>query len=247
MSDPFESQLAALNAAAELMKQAKEVARLFDAVGMNLPPAIVRMLSDDDRSPRTKVSFQPVIPERPEEANKDWMWVPMEAVSAPALVLACLKEHGGEAEINTVVEYVKKARPALFSGSTYNIGPRLEDQDKITRADGKWKLLPKTETPVIHKGHMWGPPRVFISYDLAAHRRALIEQLLRSETNGLMAMQVMDLLKRSGACKAPMDKHVIKADLTDLARDRKIKRVGNSRKWTAVTAPTKTKGGIKDD
>jgi len=237
MTDRFSQEQRALNAASELMLQAKEVARLFKLAGMTLPERIARMVGEDEpngKPRRLMAAFVPEMPnDMPSEWKDDWIWIPVDAVSTITLALAVLRSEEQALAPREVVKRVQRYRKDQNVHSVYNVAVSLVRSGKITKDEAGWKLVRSTDAPVIHGRNAWGPPSSFAKADLAQHRRILVADLLRQNTDGLMVMQILRMLQDSGACRAPLSKELIQDDVTNM-KNEKAKRIGNSRKWTLM-------------
>jgi hypothetical protein len=130
---------------------------------------------------------------------------------------------------------VKRNDPNVNQGSIYNIGPRLESQGLIERAAAGWRLLDISRAPILTDTVAWGPHQgIFNKHEVAAHRRIAIMHLLESSSDGLQTMQITRHLKTWDFCKAPVDKDLVKWDITCLRKGKLVRQIGNTRKWTLI-------------
>ncbi len=214
-----------MSAATELMKQAQEVSRLFKLAKMPLPPAIERMLGGSGPDGATHG-----IPTKPPSWQPGWIWVPIAATTPGTLALAVLKESGVAMQVKDALQRASELNSKVVSGSFYNVGRRMEESKLIRRSKEGWEVIDRKKAPDLYEGYVWGPAEIFAQQDVTAHRRLLIEHLLRESPGGLMTMQIVRGLEAMN-CMAPVAKDLVKVDMEHLASLRKVKRVGNTRKW----------------
>jgi len=236
MSD-IEREIAAVNALAKFLADAKEVARLHGLAGMSVPGPVLRVLGPTlsattrPRGDGIRRSDDPPI-DRPDDWREDWLWVYPKDLNPSSLIRAILREKGAPVTVKAMIACVREHQPEAIVGSIYNVGPRLEAQQVITRSPEGWQLNDGAPAPVLYRGRAWGPASVFEKADLAAHRRSMIVDLLRSESDGLMIMQIMRKL-RSMECRAPVNKELIQYDI-EVMTGKVVRRRGNTRKWVLV-------------
>ncbi len=129
-----------------------------------------------------------------------------------------------------VVAAITRILPSVHRGSIANIGARLEGK-VINRTDDGWTLIDTAKAGVLHAGMLWGPPEIFQKTELAAHRREAILHLLAAQPSGLQIVQIVEQLLGCPWVHAPVNKDLLKADMEELRKDGKVRRVGNSKKW----------------
>ena len=61
-----------------------------------------------------------------------------------------------------------------------------------------------------------------------------ILQLLGANHGGFQLVQLTEELRRLGWVRAPINKDLLKADMDWLLGKKKVRRIGNSRKWGLV-------------
>jgi hypothetical protein len=230
----------ALQAHLKLIEHAGEVRRLFEEAGMALPPSVATLLGEGSsnsqagvREPRMVVT-PPESPQRPLEAEKDWVWVPASDLSVTTLVLGILRQHQRPLRPPELFAEIQRYNPDANFGSMLNIGLRLNGV-LIERSEQGWKVTNQEQAPVLHEGHAWGPAGVFLKQEVAAHRRVLICHILRAA--GPKGMQTMDItrqLQNSTYCRAPVSKDLVKMDMQALEGEHKVRKVGYSRRWTII-------------
>jgi hypothetical protein len=132
---------------------------------------------------------------------------------------------------DVLFDKLKSRRADAIKGSVYNMGPRW-DGDLIRRTFEGWALIDPSRAPVLHAGYAWGPPSAFTKQELAAHRRIILLHILAAAPNGLLIVQIAEQLANSEACKAPASKDLVKVDMAVLERDRKVRKIGGSKRWT---------------
>jgi hypothetical protein len=143
------------------------------------------------------------------------------------MVLAFLNE-GKSVPIKEIIKRVKEIHPDSNEGSIYNLAMQ---EKRIEKTDDGWKLKDGAEAPILFKNHIWSPARLFQKQDLAAFRRMAVIYLLNVSPDGLQIMQVYRQLREAGWLNTPLSKDLIKADLFLLKTEKKVKRLGNSKKW----------------
>jgi hypothetical protein len=237
------SQRAAAEAFSRLCDEAENVRVLYDAAGMAMPPAVAAFLdipADNGRSGRQpRISLPPPDPPpRPAEARSEWIWIPVKDVNAVRIVLGILRDSSTPLSLSAIADIVSKHQPDINPRSVLNIGPR-EDGKLLTRTDaGKWAIRERDKAPVLWEGFAWGPPEIFDKYELAAHRRIMILHLLQAMPSGLQTVQIMEHLRQLPYCRAPVSKEHVQVDMEVLHQQAKVRRIGNTKKWTIVESQT---------
>jgi len=209
----------------------------FDQEGIAVPPTLKRALADVNQDSTSnqvrKIPLRPPDrPERPPIANDDWLWIEVREASLRTIVLAILNE-GKAIPIKELINRVKEIFPDSNEGSIYN----LCREKRIQRTDQGWTLKSGVEAPVFYKKYIWSPVNLLQKQDLAAFRRMAIRYLLATSPDGLQIMQVYRELKSAEWLKAPLSKDLIKADLFVMKDEKRVKQLGNSKKWTLVKNP----------
>lgn len=235
----FESETRAYAAFMKWIEDAKEVRDLFESCRLPIPAPLARSMNivpttTNNERRGTLIPPAPDAPDRPQEAQHDWIWVKAKDLVETTLVLAVLRQASSTLSFRELVERVTKFKPDLNSGSVSNIGTRLGKTKSIERGDDGWKLIDKSAAPILTTGrevYAWGPTSIFQKQDLAQHRRVLIEHLLKASPKGLMNLQIVEQLSEADYCRAPATKDLVKGDLLAMSEQGKVKRVGNTRKY----------------
>jgi hypothetical protein len=134
------------------------------------------------------------------------------------------------------------AGPASNQGSIFNIGSRLSDRGVVRKlAEGGLVLVNRDQAPVINAQYVWGSAEVFQSAELAARRREIILDLLRSNSRmGLRNVEISAALERGPALGTSVTTDVIKIDMEQLSREKKAARLPGSRRWVLANDPRLT-------
>ena len=164
-------------------------------------------------------------------AQEEWLSIPAVEGTATSLVLAALRDKTTPVPVRRVGELVAEINPRIPLGTIHNIGTRLSASGLIARTDDGWSLLQNEMAPLLDHGYLWGPRTVFDKQDLAAHRREAILHVLECFSSGLQVVQIVEQLKATTWVQAPVSKDLLKADMEILENDRRVRRVGNSKKW----------------
>lgn len=236
----FSKERKAFSALNALLDAADECRRLYEDAGLPLPQPLARLFglmdTKADNEDRQQV-FQITPPQRPAAplgADETWIYVPVADALPTSLVLAVLAAEKQAMPPSLLIERIQKYRDDVNKGSIANIGSRLDAEGAICRDDGHWMLSGTRQVPVIAGAHIWGPAGAFQKQELAAHRRVLVEHVLRSCPDGLQIAQLTRTLQESCPWirpEIPLNKDQVKADIMDLAERGIVKRVGGSGKW----------------
>lgn len=235
--DLFNAELEATRSLMELYEQAKKCQLLFERAHMALPEPLRRVLGIT--SPAVKSIAPPNItaPEKPAmplDAGPDWAWIKASDAAPGTLVLAALRAAKAPLRPKDLIDFVTGILPEVPAGTIYNVGPRLEAQQIISRDDDGWALVKPESAGLIYKGHFWGPPSAFGKIEQAAQRRAALLHVLGFHPAGLQIMQILEQLKRCSWIVAPVNKDLVKEDIPILAKEGKVKRRGNTKNWEIV-------------
>ena len=231
-SSNFELESAAYDALKNWVDDAKKVKTAFERASLPLPPTLARALGHEDASKRrSPAAIRVEEPERPVEAKEGWVWLPITEALTISLVKAVLRGEEGPVKPKDVIDRIADLRNDLASGGVYNSAPRLIRDEIIEKVDGMWRLIAPDRCPVIKDVHLWGNPENLQKQEVAAHRRLLIVHLLEVFPGGLQVLQVVEQLKKMEQCKSPVTKDLVKADMTAMQDDKRVKRAGNSKKW----------------
>lgn len=237
MSNDYLAEKDAYASFAKLLTQVDECKRLFERAGIDVPEPLKRLMgtANGNRRRRTRVSIPALDrdyrPIQAVEAQEEWLSIPAVEGTATSLVLAALRDKSTPVPVRRVGELVAEVNPRIALGSIHNIGTRLSAQGVIRRTEDGWALLRNEASPLLDHGYLWGPRNVFDKPDLAAHRREAILHILECFPGGLQIVQIVEQLKSTSWVLAPVSKDLLKADMEILENDRKVRRVGNSKKW----------------
>ena len=240
---PWAVEVEAYQSFTELLAQAERCRQLFERANIAIPEPLKRLLGTSDvfgRGPQ-RALIPP--PERigPPEAEPGWISIDLKDAISTTIVLCVLRSsHPQPLRPKDVLARVLELRPEVSAGTIANIGSRL-DGKQIRRSEGLWALISPEKGAVLYQGRLWGDPGIFDKYELASHRREAILHVLRHFTGGLQNLQILEQLKTLSWLHAPLTKDLIKEDMTALAKDRLVRRRGNTRKWEAA-APSRERG-----
>jgi hypothetical protein len=230
----------------KLLQQAKTCQMLYQRAHMSLPEPLKRVLGMNG-SAVAAVTGELTIPAleappMPAGAKSDWMWIRQEDATPTSIALATLRAARKPVRARDVIAFVTEVLPNVPRGSINNIGSRL-DGKLISRSGGSWSLIHPEKAGVFSEGYLWGPKESFQKNELAAHRRMAILHILRFFEGGLQTTQIVEQLRRCAWVHAPVNKDLLKADLSILDKQEKVRRRGNSGKWEL--APTKEEKAMK--
>jgi hypothetical protein len=220
------------------LAEGRKVWETFDQEGVPIPETLKRALTDKDAKQGPNKGHSrptrlrpPEAPEKPRKADDDWIWNEASEASFEALVLAILSE-GKPLPIKELITRVKQFHPNLNEGSLYNVVGRLNEENKIQKGHEGWHLKNNSETtPILHKGHIWAPRNLLQKQDLAAFRRMAIRHVLGIRSDGLQVMQIFRELEGADWLDTPLSKDLVKADLSVMKKEGKVKRFGSEKKW----------------
>lgn len=241
--DRIQAETEALQSLVQLYAQAKQCKQLYERAHM-MPPEPLRRFLDippEEHKPApiaTKLTVEIPRPEhkRPGQATDEWVWVSV-LDCRPTVLIPAIMENANEPlrAVDIVKLVVGALNGTVAPGSVYNAVARLKQQEVIEKnEDGVWQLLQPEMAGVIYQGFVWGPAKVFLKEELAAHRREAILHILSYFSAGLELVQIVEQLQNCRWMKAPANKDLLKADIQVLEADRKIKRRGHTRKWELV-------------
>jgi hypothetical protein len=236
----YEKESRAYQAWERLRPEAEAARRLFDDAEIPLPPALARFFqisttqASVPSAPRLHVPPEPQPSVMPPENHTDWIWIPANELGEQSLVLAILSEASAPLSSKVVYERVRKFNHKAVAGTILNIGTRL-DGKLIERGESGWTLIDTLKAPAMFGDKAWGPPGVFQKQDIAQYRRRLIVHILSAQRSGLMIVQIVELLAQLDDKQVPANKDLVKMDIAALMKAGRIKRVGNSRKYTRTT------------
>jgi hypothetical protein len=230
--DLFNAELEAQRSLLDLYEQAKKCQVLFEHAHIALPEVLKRVLGMNgagDKAATSRITA-PQRPPMPPEAQQNWISIRDKEVTPTTIVLAILRGTKGPMRPRDLNDRVMNILPNVLRGSISNIGSRLDDT-LIRRTNEGWELLKPEAAGILHKGYVWGPPVVFGKTELAAQRREALLHLLQFFESGLQIVQIVEQLKQCPWIVAPINKDLVKEDIAGLAKEGKIKRRGNSKKW----------------
>lgn len=217
----------------DLIAQAEKCRMRHEQANMSLPEPLKRMLGMNGLGSVTAVRprIDPLErPTRPREAQDNWISIEAKYATPTAISLAVLRSSREPMRSRDVVAAVTKIIPHVPGGSIANIGSRLQGK-LINRTDAGWTLIDLARAGILHNGMLWGPPEIFGKVELAAHRREAILHILNCYPVGLQIIQIVEQLRGCPWVQAPNNKDLVKADMTFLDGEGKVRRQGNSKKW----------------
>lgn len=237
-------ELQAAQALVALYEQAKRCKQLYESAGLVIPEPLQRFLgigtvtengAKSLRSPATKGFITPPIdPEaRPVEAE-DWIYLPIQDAAPQSIALAYLRAAAKPVRHKDLVSYITNLLPNVPSGSISNIGTRMFAEGILASTEEGWIINDPARGGILGREVIWGPPSIFSSQEVAAHRRHAILHVLRQFPGGLQVVQIVEQLKSASWVKAPVNKDALKTDIKVLVSGGKIRQRGNSRKWELV-------------
>jgi hypothetical protein len=238
-ADRLELEATAHDIYLRLIKEVRECRVAFENAGIAVPARVNRFLDDEDRAngsptPPSVVITPPPSPQRPPQARRDWLWLPVAMATPTTLVRGVLRD--GRLQSRAIIDRIGELRvdTPVSPGVIANIGTRLDEKGEITRDEDGWALTDPERAPIILEGHLWGPKSAFEQYDLAEHRRNCVVHVIRAHPVGLQIVQILKMLEACGWVQAPLSKDLIKTDLHTLDGEGRAKRIGNSGKWRAI-------------
>jgi hypothetical protein len=237
--DQIQAEEEAYKSVTALLEQARMCQQLHERAGLALPDRIQRLLGAATNGTgrphdthRASVNIPPLNHVMPKDAGGDWLSIDVKESQATAVALAILREAGSAVRAKDVTAKVAAFLPGVLGGTLANAGTRLANDGVIERTEEGWKLLKPTQAGIIYEGRLWGRAEVFGKQELAAHRRESILHILKCFSGGLQIVQIVEQLNACPWVHAPVNKDLLKADIEILGGERKIRRVGNTRKWT---------------
>jgi hypothetical protein len=238
--DQIDSEQEAYQSVTALLELARKCEQLHQRAGLALPDRIQRLLGVSGSNgngkstsvARTVAQIPGPDQNRPKSVASECISINTREAIVTTLVLAILKEANGEpVRPRDITDRVMKLRPDSTSGSVANSGTRLVADGVVERTDDGWKLLKPERAATIQDGLLWGSPDIFIPAEIAAYRRAAILHILKHYPKGQQIIQIVEALNDSSWFHATANKDMLKADMQDLLKNRKVRRVGNTRKW----------------
>jgi hypothetical protein len=234
--DQIDAEQEAYQSVTALLEQARKCEQLHQRAGLTLPERVQRLLGSGLANGSGKsaqmVSHVPA-PERnpPKGAALDWISINTRDAIVTSVVLAILRDAKDPVRPRDITERVMALRPDSTSGSVANAGTRLSVDGVIERTEDGWKLAKPERAAVIQDGLLWGPSTIFIAAEIAAYRRDAILHILRHFPKGLQVVQIAEQLNNCPWLQATANKDMLKADMQELVNARKVRRVGNTKKW----------------
>lgn len=229
MENRFENEVAAYDAVARLLAEARRVAQLCRDAGIECPRPVSRMLDDSNgalASSDTQVDQSTKLRKEtrsPNELGEGWISIQIKYMSTTGLVLGILRRSEKPLRFKEIMACMKQYRPRVATGSVFNVSARLEG-DVIHKVKGLWALRDINKAPKLEGSFAVGPKGVFSMYELAAHRREIICNILDEKPAGLTTMQLVGELELSDKCVAPVGKDIVMADLRNMAKEGRIRR-----------------------
>jgi hypothetical protein len=234
--DQITAEQEAMESMIKLLEQAKRCQMLYERAHMSFPEPLKRVLGQSGNGAgaapiqETLNIPEPTRPPMPDGAKSDWIWVKQEDATVTSVALALLRAANAPVRPRDLITEVMNILPDANRGSVNNIGTKFGG-GLIDRTDDGWRITNPEKAGIFSGGYLWAPKEVFQQFELAAHRRDAIVHVLRNFPGGLQLRQILEQLKRCAWMRAPLNKHLLKADLNVLDEQKKIRRVGNSGKW----------------
>ena len=232
----YRKELDAMEAFTRLLAQVEQCRALFDEAGMDYPPSLKRMLSNNtqesDPSRRPQLRIDPPPATRPAGVPADWISVPKDGVGIQNFVLANLRDAHGPVRARDFNLMAQEA--GINAGSIANSGKRLEDEGLISRTSEGWTLIDSTRAPVLNGENVWGPREIFNRHEIAARRRNMIMHLLGYFPEGLQTLQILARMQDCDWVDIPINKDLLKMDMEELREANKVRRISHSKKWGIV-------------
>ena len=237
--DQIQAEEEAYKSMPALLEQARICQQLHERAGLALPDRIQRLLGTSTNGTGKGHEVQrstTIIPAlnhpKPKEATGDWISIEAKDAQATTVALAALRGEAMPVRAKDVTAKVAAFLPNVTGGTLANAGTRLVEEGIIERTEDGWKLLKPTSAGLIHEGRLWGTPSIFPKQEIASHRREAILHILKHFPGGLQIVQIVEQLNTCSWVHAPVNKDLLKADVQILFDGKKIRRVGNTRKWT---------------
>ena len=232
--DQIQAEEEAYQSVMALLAQARKCQELHVRAGFALPERVQRLLglANENGRKQTPHISAPESRNPPKEAGADWIAIEPRDAIVTTVTLAVLRATNGDAlRSKDVTDRVLELLPEATSGGVANAGTRLSAERVIDRGDDGWRLLKPERAAVIHDGRIWGPAAVFSSHEIAAHRREAVVHVLKQFPSGLQMIQIVEQLKNCPWVHAPVNKDMLKLDIQALLEAKKVRRVGNTKKW----------------
>jgi hypothetical protein len=235
--DQITAEQEAMESLIKLLEQAKRAQMLHDRAHMSYPEPLKRVLGlsvngrGTSQIQETLNIPEPTPPPMPTGAKADWIWIRQEDATVISVVLALLRSATKPINPRDLATEVRSILPKANRGSVNNIGTKFH-KTLINRTDEGWKIANLEKAGILSGGYLWAPKETLQHYELAAHRRDSILHILKQFPGGLQSRQILEQLRRCAWMRAPLNKHLLKADLEVLDKEQeKIRRVSNSGKW----------------
>ncbi len=231
--DLIQKQIEAAVRFANWMKEAVEIRRLYTSSGIAPPQQLGDFLGEKAQNGAAKLEmkmqFPPLeSPARPSDVPEGWLWIPLKEAAPATLTLMLLRDRTF-AGTKDLIEEVVRLCPVVNPGSVYNILARFKTL--IRKSDAGLSIIDPSKAPVRSDGAVWWVKDNFSTHELAAHRRIVIQHILKLYPGGLQNMQLLEQLVASDLCRAPISKDLLKIDMEVMCADGKVKRISNSKKW----------------
>lgn len=226
----------AFEALTKAMTGVEQCRVLFDEAGLEYPATLRRMLGQENGANGTGTQGlikPPASHSRPPGVADSWICVPVKALTPQTLALGILRDASKPMPVKEMVLALHARGVDVHEGSVANMGPRLEHLGIIRRPQGEgWVLTEPHRAPVLKGEYAWGNTDVFNAYEIAARRREAIAHVLNYFRDGLQQVQILTQMEGLAWLKTSLNKDLVKSDIEDLQREGRVRRVGNSKKWT---------------
>ena len=231
--DQITAEQEAMESMIKLLELAKRCQMLYERAHMSFPEPLKRVLGQNGSAAPVQETLnipEPTRPPMPEGAKSDWIWVKQEDATVMSVALALLRAASSPIRPRDLITEVMNILPDANRGSVNNLGTKFGG-NLIDRTDDGWRITNPEKAGILSGGYLWAPKEVFQHFELAAHRREAVIHVLKNFPGGLQLRQILEQLKRCAWMRAPLNKHLLKADLEVLDGQKKIRKVGNSGKW----------------
>jgi len=155
---------------------------------------------------------------RPEGAGPKWISLLASQASPFALALAFLRNAPNpftSAQLNSALAALRNIK----GGAGYTTLDPLKKAGVIVAvegADNLWNILDRNRGGILANRFLWCSPDILNIYDWASIRREAVILLLREHPEGLKISVIAKTLMNCDWLHAPVDPHLIKADMRQL-------------------------------
>lgn len=173
---------------------------------------------------------------RPVEAGPNWLSILASQASPFALALAFLRTAGSPFTTGHLSVVLTKIR-GIKNAVAWTVMPSLLKADVVEGAgqNNVWRIKHRERGGILSDDlkYLWCDPTLLNIYDWAAIRREAMLVLLKEHTGGLTNAAITKTLQNTEWLHAPVDPHLIKADLRQLEGKRVVEQDA-SKLWKLV-------------